>query len=116
MANFCSALLRVRWNAGEVLPGHQFKIHDFAVLKEKDCIVLLDHVARDGTLYRYIVLESLECAYAPIENFIPPPADRITQEYKVLREKLIRIMGYAGQKQWQRLRDRFLQRYGTDKR
>ena len=33
MENYNSVLTRLRWNAGELLPGHKFCIHDFAVKK-----------------------------------------------------------------------------------
>ncbi|MBO5309458.1 MAG: hypothetical protein J6C40_15795 [Lentisphaeria bacterium] len=107
MNNYRSLLTRLRWNAGELLSGHQFRIHDFAVKKDSDRIVLLTGLCRNGENYCYICLDNLETETAPSETFRKPASGEITVAYEILKEKLIFIRGYQGQEYWQKLLKKF---------
>lgn len=108
MNNYHSALARLRWNAGELLPGHLSRIHDLAMEKDSGKIVLLTGVCRNGKNYCYICLDDLETSEAPCSSFQPLPVAKITSAHEVLKEKLIRIMGYQGKEYWQKLLNAFL--------
>ena len=103
MDDFDSLLIRLRWNAGELLPGHQFRIHDFAVQKDSGKIVLLTGVFRHpGEKYSYIDLAELEPGNACCETFRQPESGEITAAHELLKGKLIRIRGYRGKEYWQK--------------
>ena len=107
MKNYNSVLTRLRWNAGELLPGHKFCIHDFAVEKNSGKIVLLTGVSQNGERYCYICLDDLETETAPAEIFRQPVSGEITADYEILKKKLIRIKGYQGKEYWQKLLKNF---------
>ena len=85
-------LTALRWKMGELLPGHRFRIHDFAVQKETGHIVLLTGTHNQTTVYSYIDLDELERNEAPIDAFRPAKSGEITPGYEVLRRRLIKIM------------------------
>lgn len=107
MKNYNSVLTRLRWNAGELLPGHKFCIHDFAVKKDSEKIVLLTGTCRNGETYSYIVLDDLETSDAPCNLFQKPSGGEITSTHEILKEKLIRIKRYQGKEYWQKLLKKF---------
>ena len=96
-------LLSLRWKAGELLPGHVFRIHDLAVLKNSGRIVLLTDVLHGASRYGFIDLAELEPGDAPLEDFRPAKGNEITPEHEVLRGKLIRILRFQGEGHWKRL-------------
>ena len=111
MENYNSLFTRLLWNAGELLPGHQFRIYDFAVQKESGKIVLLTWVFhRSEERYSYIDLVELETGNAPCETFRKPADGEITAAHEVLKSKLIRIQGYRGRAYWCKLLDNFMQK------
>ena len=102
MGNYTYALACLRWNAGKILPGHQFKIYDIAVHEGSGKIVLLTGIYRAGEKYHYIELDDLETGTAPRENFREAKSEEITEEHEILKGKLIRILGYQGEAHWQK--------------
>ncbi len=107
MKIYNSVLTRLRWNAGELLPGHQFCIHDFAVKKDSGKIVLLTGVFRNGEHYCCIGLDDLETETIPLEAFRKSEPGEITAACENLKKKLIRIKGYQGKEYWQKLLEKF---------
>lgn len=107
MENYNSVLTSLRWNAGELLPGHKFCIHDFAVKKDSGKIVLLTGVFRNGEHYCCIGLDDLETETVPFEIFRKPENGEITTDYEILKKKLICIKGYQGKEYWQKLLKKF---------
>lgn len=114
MNNYRSVLTRLRWNAGELLPGHQFRIHDLVVKKDSDKIVLLTGVCRNGENYCYICLDDLETGTAPSGTFRKQESGEITPAYEILKKKLILIKGYQGQEYWQKLLEKFKSTYNIN--
>ena len=108
MNNYRSVLTRLRWNAGELLPGHQFRIHDLAEKKDSGKIMLLTGLCRNGEYYCYVCLDDLERDQAPCRDFQNPPGEKITSAHEILKEKIIRIKGYQGKEYWQKLLNTFL--------
>ena len=116
MENYNSLFTRLLWNAGELLPGHQFRIYDFAVQKESGKIVLLTWVFhRSEERYSYIDLVELETGNAPCETFRKPADGEITDSHKTLKDKLIRIQGYRGRAYWYKLLNNFIRNNETSK-
>ena len=108
MKNYNSVLTGLRWNAGELLPGHQFRIHDLAVQKNSGKIVILTGVCKNGENYSFISLDDLETDNAPCGSFQKPSEDAVTPEHEVLKRKLIRIKGCRGMDHWQKVLKAFL--------
>ena len=105
MGNYTCALAYLRWKAGKILPGHQFKIYDIAVHEDSGKIVLLTGIYRAGGKYYYIELDDLETGIAPRENFRKAKSEEITEEHEILKGKLIRIQGYQGEAHWRQLQE-----------
>ena len=103
MEKFPEIIAELRWRAGQLLPGHQFRIYDFAILIDSGKIVLLTDVRHAGEKYHYIVLDDLECGIAAWENFRKVNIGEITAEYEDLKRKLKRIQGYWGETYYQNL-------------
>ena len=112
MNNIPPAFLTLHWHAGELLPGHSFRIHDFAVLKSSGQVVMLTDVFRAATCYGYIELDELERGNAIITAFRPCKEGEITHQHEVLREKLIRILLYKGEDYWRKLLEK-IDRYSA---
>lgn len=108
MKNYRSVLARLRWNAGELLPGHRFRIHDFAVQKNSGKVVLLTGVCRNGESYCYICLDDLETEEALCGDFQIPSKNAVIAAHEILKKKLIRIMKYQGREYYQKLLDKFI--------
>ena len=107
MKNYRSLLLTLRWKAGELLPGHCFRIHDLAVRQSSGEVVMLTDVFRKATRYGYIELDELERGEAAAEAFRPCETGEAAPRHEVMREKLIRILRYEGGDHWRKLLEKF---------
>ena len=113
MKNYRSILLTLRWKAGELLPGHCFRIHDLAVLKSSGKVVILTDVFREAARYGYVELDELERGEAGPDDLRPCETGEAAPRHEVLREKLIRILRYEGGDHWRKLLENFT-RNGRD--
>ncbi len=107
MNNYRSAFIRLRWNAGELLSGHQFRIHDFAVLKSSGKVVMLTDVFREAARYGYVELDELERGEAAPDDLRPCEAGEAAPRHEVLRGKLVRLLRYEGEDHWRKLLEDF---------
>ena len=107
MKNYRSVVLALRWKAGELLPGHRFRIHDLAFLKSSGKVVMLTDVFREAARYGYVELDELERGEAGPGAFRPCEAGEAAPRHEVLRGKLIRLLRYEGEDHWRKLLEDF---------